>query len=135
MDCKEICKKLSAYLDDELDRDRTQAIKGHLVHCRECRDEFTDLQTVDNALKNLSRPPVPDRFSRHLLMNIRATSGTTRDLKIICRPLAALLKFFENFFELLEPPSPLRTGTLEEFADFPPCSLANTYFNLLKPIG
>ena len=131
MKCKEIQEKLSTCIDKELNPDQLKDIKQHLLHCKKCRSELKGLQNVDTALKGAPLYSVPARFSEKLLQEIQITSSSTEKLKVINLIFAPVTKFFLNFFTLIESLKSLKTATLDEFSDFPPCSMGYIYFNLI----
>lgn len=51
MRCKKIKKKLSAFLDNELDRKKTSEIEQHLAECSDCTQELKLLTQTWDALE------------------------------------------------------------------------------------
>ncbi len=131
MKCREIQEKLSAYIDKELNPDQFENITQHMVHCSECSSKLEGLQKVDTVLNNAPLYNVPAKFSKKLMQEIHITSSSTENLKIINLIFAPVTKFFLNFFTLIESLKSFRTATLDEFSDFPPCSMGYIYFNLI----
>jgi len=131
MKCRDIQEKLSAYIDEELNPDQLRDIKQHLLHCQKCRSELKGLQNVDTALKGAPLYGVPARFSEKLLQEIHITSSSTENLNVINLIFTPIKKFFLNFFTLIESLKSFKTATLDEFSDFPPCSMGYIYFNLI----
>ena len=41
MDCKEVQKNITAFLDDELDGRSSESFLGHIKECPECREELS----------------------------------------------------------------------------------------------
>src|SRR5262249_21711329 len=54
--CDDVRRKLTAYLDGEVDGDRGSAIRGHLRGCEACRQAATDEATLRDGLRAL--PPL-----------------------------------------------------------------------------
>jgi predicted anti-sigma-YlaC factor YlaD len=50
LSCKEIYRKLNAYLDKELPAKEEKHITGHLLTCKSCRREFDSLQKLNTLL-------------------------------------------------------------------------------------
>ncbi len=64
--CREMFKKLSEYIDGELDQSICDAIEEHANNCVAC---FSCLETLKRTVaicKNLKDQPVPVEFSRKL---------------------------------------------------------------------
>jgi hypothetical protein len=122
MNCKNIRKKLSAYIDGETDAALSQHITGHLSRCTPCRKEFHSLQEADSFLKKLPVHEISPGFTRQVLSEIRTDSSPNI--------FNWLFKFIEKFFDLLESPKS-SPASLEEFGDFPPFSICKIYFNIL----
>ena len=131
MKCREIQEKLSAYIDKELNPDQFENVTQHLVHCSECKSELEALQKVDTVLDNAPLYSVPAKFSEKLIQEIDITSSSTENLNIINLIFAPVTKFILNFFSLIESLKSFKTATLDEFSDFPPCSMGYIYFNLI----
>ena len=131
MKCRDIQEKLSAYIDKELNPDQFENVTQHLVHCSECKSELEALQKVDTVLDNAPLYNVPANFSEKLMQEIHITSSSTENLNIINLIFAPVTKFFLNFFTLIESLKSFKTATLDEFSDFPPCSMGYIYFNLI----
>ena len=131
MKCRDIQEKLSAYIDEELNPDQFENVTQHLSHCLECSSALKDLQRVDTVLNNAPLYSVPAKFSEKLMHEIDITSSSTENLNIINLIFAPVTKFFLNFFTLIESLKSFKTATLDEFSDFPPCSMGYIYFNLI----
>jgi anti-sigma factor (TIGR02949 family) len=131
MKCRDIQEKLSAYIDKELNPDRFENVTQHLIHCPECRSELEALQKADRVLKNVPFYNVPAKLTERLLQEIHITSSSTENLNFINLIFAPMTKFFLNFFTLVESLKSFKTATLDEFSDFPPCSMGYIYFNLI----
>jgi len=46
MKCHSIQKKLSAYQDRELEPNEQEQVRGHLLSCRDCREQFAEIERV-----------------------------------------------------------------------------------------
>lgn len=51
--CGDICAKLSALLDNELPEDESAVVRQHLDSCDDCRQEWQELQSLDQQLNGL----------------------------------------------------------------------------------
>jgi len=131
MKCRNIQEKLSAYIDKELNLDQFENVTQHLIHCPECRLKLEALQKVDTVLNNAPLYSVPAKFSEKLMQEIGITPSSSENLNIINLIFAPFIKFILNFFTLIESLKSFKTATLDEFGDFPPCSMGYIYFNLI----
>jgi len=131
MKCRDIQEKLSAYIDEELNPDQFENVTQHLSHCPECSSALEVLQKVDTVLNNAPLYSVPAKFSEKLMQEIDIASSSTENLNIINLIFAPVTKFFLNFFTLIESLKSFKTAALDEFSDFPPCSMGYIYFNLI----
>jgi anti-sigma factor RsiW len=55
MNCSRFQQDLSALLDGELDGPRKEALKGHLLECPECSLALSQMRTVTDQVRYLSR--------------------------------------------------------------------------------
>jgi len=53
MKCRNIQKKLSAYQDNELETHEREEIRSHLLSCRDCSEEFSELERIWQTLEGL----------------------------------------------------------------------------------
>ncbi|MGE0084100.1 MAG: anti-sigma factor [Desulfococcaceae bacterium] len=124
MKCRNKGKKISAYLDGELDAEKAGEMEKHLSQCAECRQTWNDFKHADSLLAGLPPESVGDEFVRNLMMK-------TADIPQTRTWASRMLYFFAYFFDTLFAIKKKNNGTLDEFGDFPPCSLGRIYFNLL----
>lgn len=134
MNCTQIKKKLSAFMDNELDGATSRFVTEHLKDCPRCREYLHEFREVDNLLVGLSRKdPNPD-FSRRVLRVAIGTSTMVdeKPVPFSSRLRLALERFSQEIFSLIPSGSPPSIRTLEEFSDCPPLSLSYIYFRLLE---
>jgi len=134
MKCQEVREKISAYIDEELDPALSRSIAEHLSGCSLCEAELEVFQNIDTALKGLPTYELAPEFAEQVSLRVRESYASAGRSGLIHRVFALSVKFFESFFELLEPPEPSSTMTLDEFGDFPPFSMGYIYFKLLNQI-
>lgn len=71
--CRELCDRLSEYIDGELDSERQGAIEAHLAACPACRACAETLrQTIALCGCCCGAEPVPEGFSGRLRAFLRA---------------------------------------------------------------
>lgn len=73
MDCANIQRHLSEYMDGVLDAQTQDRVEKHLSSCKECREELELLKALIHDLENLPRVKAPDDFLEqlHERMNAR----------------------------------------------------------------
>jgi anti-sigma factor RsiW len=91
MTCMEINNLLSAYVDGELDSERSLTIKSHVQRCSSCLSEVKDLQVLTSAVENGSlRFKAPPHLKRNVITAIRAENPRTRSSFFAWRWASAL---------------------------------------------
>jgi hypothetical protein len=134
MKCQEVLEKISAYIDNELSSIQAKKIIDHLAKCAECQKEFEAFQCIDILIKNLPAQEMPPEFVKQMLIKIPDSNVSVEKSFIKAWAFIPMFKFFEKFFELLDPVRAPESRTLEEFDDFPPSSLGHIYFKLIDII-
>ncbi len=135
MDCSQIKRKLSAFMDNEMEGATFRFIEKHLEDCPQCRESLLEFRKIDKLVYGLpGNDPSPD-FSRRVVVAAIAASkmADEKPARIASRFKFALERLSEEIFSLI--PSRPRQGirTLEEFSDYPPLSMSFIYFRLLEP--
>jgi len=59
--CLEVCKSLSAFLDNQLDVERYKQIEKHISECQDCSQKKIELQKITGQMANISIPSVSDQ--------------------------------------------------------------------------
>jgi hypothetical protein len=134
MNCSQIKKKLSAFMDNEMDGTSSRFITEHLRDCPQCRDYLRDFREIDNLVCGLPRnDPTPD-FSWRVAKAAIETSKIVdeKPVPFSSRLGFALERLSAEIFSLIPLGAGQSTGTLEEFNDYPPLSMSFIYFNLLE---
>ena len=134
MNCSQITRKLSAYMDDELDAATSHVIKEHLEGCPECLESLHGFREVDNLVNGLPKiDPSTDFASRVVSAALRTSDVSSRvTVPFASRLKHAVTRVSEAIFSLFEPGAGPNTRTLDEFNDCPPLSLSFIYFTLLE---
>jgi len=70
-ECKAHFKKISEYLDGELDPGTMEEIESHLSECPECRDCIDSLRKTIRLCKQASPEGMPDAMKRQLHETLR----------------------------------------------------------------
>ena len=134
MNCSQIRKKLSAFVDNEVDGTSSRYISEHLRDCPSCRDFLRDFRKIDSLVCGLPKNnPNPD-FSWRVT---KAAMGTSKIVDEKPVPLSSRLRFVlerlsEEIFSLIPSVSGHSIRTLEEFSDYPPLSMGFIYFRFLE---
>jgi hypothetical protein len=83
MNCFDLRRKASAYIDLQLDASESQRILFHLNSCRECFTYVEEIRETSDLLKNLGSVAPPRGLAGEVLQNIRVAAP--RSLKIADR--------------------------------------------------
>jgi RNA polymerase sigma-70 factor (ECF subfamily) len=70
-ECKELARKISEYLDNELDPSLCEQMEEHLAACPECRHCMESLQRTIQLCREASRQDVPSQVREHLRAALR----------------------------------------------------------------
>lgn len=79
MTCEHVQKRLTAYLDGELDGDRGSVVRGHLRACATCRQIASDEAALRDGLRQL--PPVDPPASLWAGVQARLAEAEVADAK------------------------------------------------------
>ena len=71
MKCHSVQKKLSAYQDRELEPKEQEQVRGHLLSCRACREQFAELERVWKTLGGLEEIRPDPWFYRQLVRKVK----------------------------------------------------------------
>ena len=71
MNCHNIKKRLSAYLDGEITDEEEEIILEHLAGCEKCREELAAFSEVQDSLRMIKGMDVPPYFMTRLRQQIR----------------------------------------------------------------
>ncbi|MEM5789335.1 MAG: anti-sigma factor [Syntrophobacteraceae bacterium] len=127
MVCKDLRSRLSAYLDRELKDEDSKLLELHLASCIDCRKYLGELKGVDRLLTGLPEiEPAPGLTVRLISDLDKTRTGTG-----IKKAWEVVLNWVESVFRMYPGIRYQRSGTLEEFGDFPPLSISCAYFSLL----
>jgi hypothetical protein len=133
MECQKVQRKTSAYLDGELDLAASRSMESHLDQCAACEEMVADFQRVDALVRGLSRLDVGSEFVPRLLKEVGKPTGPGVSARSTLFPFARITRIVSTFMDLLEERKSVTTHTLDEFGDFPPCSIGSIYLKLLDP--
>ncbi len=71
MKCSKVQKKLSAYQDRELEPKEQEQVRGHLLSCRACREQYAELERVWQTLGGLEQIQPDPWFYPRVIRKIR----------------------------------------------------------------
>lgn len=71
MRCEKIKEKLSAFIDNELDREKTSKIEQHLAECSDCNQELKILAKTWGALEVWEKIEPSDNFEARFWQRVR----------------------------------------------------------------
>jgi len=86
MECSEIRKLLSEYIDNVLDPELTKGVKDHLSRCKGCSNELASLKAVANSLDSLEPVKAPKDFLEMVHIRIRQRSWFRRAIILLFVP-------------------------------------------------
>ena len=99
-DCSGISRKLSAFLDGELNERDREAVKAHLEACASCSEELRLFRAADSGLRALPAAEPPPFFAARVAAAARALNkyhGPFRRFVLYPVPAAAALTAFIIF--------------------------------------
>ena len=130
MKCNEVRKKLSPYLDNELDQGQMKRIEDHLDDCSICLREFELLKKSDAWLKAFPREDLSKEFHDKLVRELEALSMPIHNVVHKRRSIWSAGRIVDCFSLLFRRPK--GTRTMDVFDDFPPWSLGHVYLKLIN---
>lgn len=74
-DCERLLRRVSAYLDGELDAPQCVAIEEHCAGCAECRRIIEGLRETIGLCRDASRTPLPEAVRAKARDSIRRLMG------------------------------------------------------------
>jgi anti-sigma factor RsiW len=133
MECRHARRKISAYLDHELDAPSVRQLEAHIQQCMECRETLNDFRGLSEEVRSLPKiDPGPD-FAVRMVRTVRDSAAAGAGEPPVRFSLRERLsRIVEDFMEVVSPPRSPATGALNEFNDFPPLSMGYIYFNLIS---
>jgi anti-sigma factor RsiW len=150
MNCRDVEKTLSAYLDGELPAGRKEAAASHLASCDACRSRLAEWQAVWKALDAIPAAEPSPLFRSRVLTRVRGTRTSVsgrieRFLIPVSAAAVALLGFWIGYMaggnaaasaRSAETASPIAsTAYLDSFGSAPTASLGDVYLALEDGIG
>ena len=72
MECKDIQKRLSAYIEKAVSSKQKAAIDAHLKQCKRCRQELADLEKTIGYVKQLDEVEPPAWLAQRVMARVRA---------------------------------------------------------------
>ena len=127
MNCTKVQRKISAFIDGELDAASYEDVESHLKACPECRKMQSLMEQVDGFVKNGEEIDVSTSFQETLWVRLEQELAKSQQGGLLRRIVQSGLDFFDTFFDVLQRRKHYYTRSLEEFNDFPPHSLGYVY--------
>ena len=75
MNCEEVQKYLSDFLDKSLDNERARAIEDHLAACSRCSEEMTSLAECQRLVSGLPAVELPLGFTNRVMARVREAAN------------------------------------------------------------
>lgn len=130
MKCNETRKRISAYVDNELDQAQLKKIEDHLNQCPVCLKEVALFRETDTCLKGILREDLSEEFHQKLVREVDAISISVDDAACKIRSGRAADRMMDRLSTLFR----RRRGpwTMSAFDDFPPWTLGHVYLKLIN---
>jgi predicted anti-sigma-YlaC factor YlaD len=128
MECQEVRKQLSAWMDAELDEVAGAALAAHLDSCEACRREWRQLKGLESALGYLSAP-VPPGLAEKVLARVKTPRRRQRwQSMALAACLVMGIALGGSMARSFYTPAGFNgkateVGSLEDFQDFPEGSM------------
>ena len=87
MNCEEVQKYLSDFLDESFDIERSQVIADHLVACPRCSKEMASLAECQRLVSGLPIVEPPVSFTTRVMAEVRETANSPRLWERLLVPL------------------------------------------------
>ncbi len=128
MDCTEVGKNLSAYMDKELGGGPAELVAQHLRNCSECRRRLHELREADGRVRGLPRIDVAPGFALRVMEAVPGP-GPVAPLAHMKHALAGIREAIFGLFDRETRPD---SRILDEFGDCPPLSMSFAYLKMLE---
>lgn len=92
MKCTELQRKISSFIDGELEKDSADALRTHLLQCEDCRTWYERLLALDRNLtaSSLFHPDAALTQRVKEKISSRASAGTDRSIRYLWWRAAAV---------------------------------------------
>jgi chorismate synthase len=137
MDCKDIKRRLSAYIDNELSLKERQLVERHLEQCPMCASEEKKLRMLSLLMDMIPDGDTSPFFVERVISKVKTgigEPGRAYRLKPVLAGLLAIVLLIIGIAGLsLENTN--KAGFypyLKNFDDFPPGSFSNIYISTVK---
>ena len=80
MSCKDIERKLSAYLEGIVSSEEKKQIENHLSSCQMCRRAFEELKRTVALVKGLEQVESPPWFTQKIMSRVRAEQESKKNI-------------------------------------------------------
>lgn len=145
MNCRDVEKWLSAFMDDELDPARKDAVASHLNTCEACRSRLAEWEAVWRALDALPAASPSPAFRGRLAARLHETRPAAserleRFLIPVSAAAVALLGFWIGYIAggrqaaSVRFPESADAVYLDSFSSVPTASLGDVYLSLNSAI-
>jgi predicted anti-sigma-YlaC factor YlaD len=147
VNCSKIRRRLSAYLDGELDSVKKVSIESHLENCQACRHELKIVNQSWHFLDSLPEPEPPLYFYTRLKARLSSAARERKEswLDRVLIPVSAVVVVILGVFmgsvvgkngkqvvqEVPAEDNIVSSLYLDHFDDFPTASLGEVYVNLV----
>lgn len=134
MQCQDARRKISAYMDGEIDPESARSLEHHMSRCGPCREAAADFRDVDSRVRSLWAPGAAHEGLKRLLVMGKEPRSATAEKRWDRSPLSALIRLMSSIVDLMETRRS-SMHTLDELDDFPPLFLGSIYLKMLNQPG
>ncbi|NLA75431.1 MAG: zf-HC2 domain-containing protein, partial [Deltaproteobacteria bacterium] len=71
MECAKIKSLLSEYMDKTLENDTAKEVKGHLLSCRECSNDYFLMKTIAQEMRSMERFKAPSNLLNRINLAVQ----------------------------------------------------------------
>ncbi|MEW6108049.1 MAG: zf-HC2 domain-containing protein [Nitrospirota bacterium] len=136
-DCKEVRKRLSAFIDNELPPPERDLIEKHLSQCRPCRQEEISLRNINELLDSMPDEKPAPAFTSMVVHRAVAWLRCEYVKNYLYRPAVAYVLSVVSLVFYFEAGAAKKRAYpayrhLLNFDDFPPESLSGVYVAFIQ---
>jgi hypothetical protein len=87
MDCRDVSRRLSEYIDGMLDKKDMFDVEKHLERCARCREEYEELVRIIGHVKHVESLEPPEYFLQKVKKRMEKASPFEKAIKLLFFPL------------------------------------------------
>ena len=131
MKCREVARRMAAYVDNELEPALAENMSTHINLCPSCKQELQAVSSIDARLAGLPRHNPAPAFAAKVMDAAVGSKRPRIPWSFFHMMWATIFDILEQFFDLLQTESAPKTKSLEEFNDVPSSFIGHAYFKIM----